>query len=121
MHLDRPTLCILQDLLHPTPDKLVELNTERIPEHGVSNDLDAPEVGVLPNALGPVNDLIGNNKVSRGNVFPQRSYSRKRNDRMAANVFESCNVGPDWDFGGRDGVAFTMTSDEGDEGARWEG
>lgn len=81
----------------------------------------APEKRVGTDPLGPVNDLVGDDEMPRGDFLPQRADGGKGNDGLAADMLERGNVGPRGDLGGRNVVRGAVARDEGDEGARGEG
>ena len=69
MALDRSTFNLSQDLADSFSDKLVQLITEWITKHRMSHDPNTSEIGIFPNPLGTVNDLIWNDEISRCNIF----------------------------------------------------
>lgn len=60
----------------------------------------ASEECVLADTLGPVDDLIGDDKVARSNVLAQRSDGGEGYDGLAAYRLESGDVGACGNFSG---------------------
>ena len=69
MAFDWPSFNLGQNLLDSLSNKLVQLATERIAKHRMSNNANASEKGVLPDSLGPVDDLIWNDEIPRCDIF----------------------------------------------------
>ena len=111
----RPTLDLLQDLLHLRCHKLVQLGAEWISQHGMSHDPEASEECVFPDTFGPIDDLIRDDEMTRSDLFAQRTDGRESNDGLAADMSKGGYVRPRGDFGGGDGMFGAMTRDEGDE------
>jgi len=73
------------------------------------------------NALRPVDDLSGENERAGGDFFTERTDGGKCDDGADAERFESGDVGAGGNGGRRDGVAFSVSCDEGDLSPGWEG
>lgn len=62
---------LLQNLPHKRLHKRTQLVRERIPKHRVRHQSLAPKERVGPDTLGPVDNLVGDDEMSRGDFFPQ--------------------------------------------------
>lgn len=65
-----PTLRILQDLLHLWPYQSIQLVTKRISKHRMNHHSQPSEERILPDPFGSINDLIGDDEMSRSDIFP---------------------------------------------------
>lgn len=97
-------------------DHLGQTGIEGVGEPDVANDT-ALEEGKGADALGPIDDLVGNYKVHGLDLLPQRTDSRKGDDAADANVAQSGDVGAVRDLVGRKLVVQAVSSEEGDIGA----
>jgi hypothetical protein len=64
--------------------------------------------------LGPVDDLVGNDDVSRTNLLPETSDGGERDDGLDPEVLEGSDVGASGNGGRRDVVVGTVTGEESD-------
>lgn len=117
----RSALGALEDFLDSRRDKLVELVAERVAKHRMHHQAFTTEECVLSDTLGSVDDLARDDKVSRGDLFAQRADGRERDNGLDAEILERGDVGSTGHFGRSDGVGGTVSRDESDQRARWEG
>jgi hypothetical protein len=66
------------------------------------------------NALGSVDDLIRKDKVTRRNLFSERTNSRESQDSLYTKVLQGSDVGTAGNFRGCEIVTTAMTSQKGD-------
>lgn len=117
MELDGPIVLLLQDLLDSGRNKRVELVGERVAEHRVHDDALVPEESVLAEGLGAVDDLVGDDEVSRSDLLTEGTDGREGDDGLDADGLERGDVRTVGDLGRGDGVVWPVTRDEGDERA----
>jgi hypothetical protein len=63
------TLGLLQDLLYLWRNKGIQLITERVSKHGMNDQSFSPEESLDPDTLCPVDDLVGNDEMSRFDIL----------------------------------------------------
>lgn len=111
---------LLKDFFHSGSHESIKLLTEWFTEHGVYNQTFSPKEGVLSDTLGPVDDLIGDDEMTRGNILSQRTDRREGNDSFTTDVLQGGDICSARNLAGGDGVMGTVTGNESNEGAGWE-
>ena len=117
MELDRSALGLLEDLLDSVGDKGIQLGREGLAKHRVDDKSLATEERVLSDPLGSVDNLVGDDKVTRGDLLAQGSDGGEGDNGLNANVLERGDVGTRGHLARGDGVCGAVSGDEGDEGA----
>ncbi|OAP62054.1 hypothetical protein AYL99_04257 [Fonsecaea erecta] len=95
------------------PHHVPYLFIERIGEGDVTNHTFLEE-GPWPDPLGPVNNLIGDDKIPWLNFLGQTACRRKGDDTSHADMTQGGDVRTRGDLVGREGVVWTVASQEGD-------
>lgn len=110
----------LQDFFHSGGHESVQLLAEWFTEHGVNDQSFSPKEGILPDTLSSVDDLIGNDEMTRCNLLSQRADRREGNDSLTTDMLQGGDVCSGRNLTGGDGVMVTVTGNEGNEGTRWQ-
>jgi hypothetical protein len=72
-------------------------------------------------AFSAIDDLCGEDEGSWGKLLAQRAYCGEGEDCADAERFEGSDVRTRWNCGRRDGVPWSVSGKESDEGSRREG
>lgn len=84
---------IVQHLLDQGGDQSHELLVERVAEHGMRDDARALEEGGWPDALGAVDDLVGDDEVPGTDLLAKGADGAEGDDGLDAERFEGGDVG----------------------------
>lgn len=112
--------CLLQDFFHSGSHESIKFLTEWFTEHGVDDQSFSPKEGVLSDTLGSVDDLIGDDEMTRGNFLSQRTDRREGNDSLTSDVLQGGDICSARNLAGGDAVMGTVTGNESNEGAGGE-
>jgi hypothetical protein len=112
---------LAQNVPDDRPNHLAQLHRERLAEHRMRDQPLAAEECLLPDPFRPVDDLVRDDKVAWGDVFPKGTDGRECHNRLDANVLEGGDVGTRGDLGRGDGVGCAVPGDEGDKVAGGQG
>lgn len=110
----------LQDFFHSGGHESIQLLAEWFTEHGVDDQSFSSKEGILPDTLSSVDDLIGNDEMTRCNLLSQRADRREGNDSLTTDMLQGGDVCSGRNLTGGDGVMVTVTGNEGNEGTRWQ-
>lgn len=75
----------------------------------VNDNTQATEEGARSDALGPVNDLVRNDEVSRSDLLSERSDGREGDDGLDTDALEGGDVGSGGDLRGRNVWSIEIT------------
>lgn len=103
-------------MLGASLDHLGQTGVEGISKSYVPNDTSLEE-GERPDALGPIDDLIGDHEVHGLDVLLQRTDGREGNDAANADMAQGGNIGAVGDLMGRILVVQAVSRKEGNVGA----
>lgn len=107
---------LLERLLYSPLQPPDELQTERISKCRMRDDGSSLEEARGTDALGPIDDLRGEDERSRSDFLSEGTDGRECDDGAYAERFEGGDVGTGGDEGWGDAVPFAMTSEKGDLG-----
>ena len=88
-----------------------ELLGKRIGKRNVRDDPVGEETR-LPCFIGPVDELVRNDKVQRLHLFSQTAAGRNRNDRLDAELFHPVDISAVVELARRDAVPSPVTREE---------
>lgn len=103
-------------MLSAALDNLSQLAVKGVGKANMADNTTLKE-GKGADALGAVNDLVGDDKIHRLDLLLQRADGSEGDDASDTDGPQSCNVGAVWDLVGSELVVNAMTGEEGNVGA----